>query len=130
MRNFTKPDFVFSPELDGVFLYSLYEDDLAYAKEVFESFLKDTKQEFEQIKEWYKKNEIKNIRHKLHKIKPTFSFVGLPDITEKTEKLIIACDSATDINSIEPTCTDLFTEIEGSFLLIENELKRMKNFVP
>lgn len=119
--------FAFSNELDQPFLQSLYGDDLEYAREVFEGFLSETKTEFEEIKKDYRQNDLKKMRQRLHKIKPTFSFVGLTPLTEKTEKMIIACDASSGTGQIEPGCSALFKEIENSFPLIENELSRMKD---
>ncbi|HEY6502819.1 MAG TPA: Hpt domain-containing protein [Chitinophagaceae bacterium] len=119
--------FAFNNELDQTFLQSLYGDDLEYAQEVFEGFLSETKKEFEAIKNDYGQNDVKKIRQKLHKIKPTFSFVGLTALTERTEMIIAACDAASNTGEIEPGCSALFKEIEASFLLVENELMRMKD---
>jgi hypothetical protein len=118
--------FTFSPKLDQTFLHSLYEDDLLYAQEIFNGFLVEAKTEFEGIKNDYSQNALKSMRQKLHKIKPTFSFVGLPRLTEKTEALIVVCDNSSDVTETEPGCSALFTEIEDSFLLVEKELLRMK----
>ena len=119
--------FAFDNKLDQTFLESLYGDDFQYAQEVFEGFLADTKTEFEGIKSDYRQNALKNMRQKLHKIKPTFSFVGLTTLTEKTETIIAACDVSSNTREIETGCSVLFKEIEDSFLLIENELMRMRN---
>jgi len=119
--------FAFDNRLDQPFLESLYGDDFQYAQEVFEGFLATTKTEFERIKDDYRQNEVKNMRQKLHKIKPTFGFVGLTELTEKTEMIIAACDASSNTSEIETGCSALFKEIEDSFLLIENELMRMRN---
>jgi len=121
--------FAFNTKLDQTFLDSLYGDDLSYAQEVFEGFLSETKAEFERIKSDYKQNVLKNMRQKLHKIKPTFSFVGLTALTEKTETVIKACDESSTTSEIEPDCSELFREIEDSFLLVESELMRMKDHI-
>ena len=120
--------FVFDSKLDQTFLESLYGDDFQYAQDVFEGFLADTKNEFEGIKSDYRQNALKNMRQKLHKIKPTFSFVGLTALTEKTETIIAACDVSSTTKEIETDCSALFKEIEDSFLIIENELMRMRNY--
>ena len=119
--------FTFDDKLDQTFLASLYGDDFEYAREVFEGFLSETKPEFDKIKNDYRQNDLKNMRQKLHKIKPTFGFVGLTALTGKTETVIAACDRASNTGEIEPGCSALFKEIEDSFRLIENELARMRN---
>ena len=128
MRKTTNDSFLFSPELDNEALQTLYENDFVYTSEVFTMFLKDTKNEFEQIKKSYKEHEIATIRQKLHKIKPTFSFVGLGALTIETESLICRCDTCSSIDEIAQECLALFEKIEQSFVLIERELIRMKEY--
>lgn len=121
--------FAFNPLLDQTFLYSLYEDDLLYAQEIFKGFLTETKIEFERIKNDYRQNDLKSMRQKLHKIKPTFGFVGLTALTEKTESVITACDHSSHAGETEPACSALFSEMEDAFLLVEKELARMKEYI-
>lgn len=129
MSKLTNTTFEFNSRLDQAFLYSLYEDDISYAADVFESFLNDTKKELEQIKEKYKENDIKSIRQKLHKIKPTFSFVGFTELTKETEYVIKSCDTSAAVNEIEPGCSELFSKISNSLQVVEEELYRMKTFL-
>jgi hypothetical protein len=129
MSKLTNTFFEFNSRLDRDFLHSLYEDDISYAVDVFESFLNDTKNEFREIKKKYKENDIRGIRQKLHKIKPTFSFVGLTELTKETEQVIKICDLSSCVTETEPGCSDLFSKISDSFCIVEEELSRMKNFL-
>ena len=127
MSKSTIPEFIFSAELDRGFLQSLYEGDLQYAIEVFENFLVNTKKESDILKKLYEENDIKNLRHKLHKVKPTFAFVGLTALTEQVEDVISSCDLATNFNEVEPGCSNLLNKFENSFRIIQAELERMKS---
>lgn len=121
----TNTEFIFSSELNQSFLQALYEGDILYASEVFESFLIDTKAELEEIKKLHLENDVKKIRYKLHKMKPTFGFVGLTALTEEIELVITFCDKSTDMSDAEPAFSKLLIQIENTFPLIEKELKRM-----
>jgi hypothetical protein len=121
--------FIFSPEFDRVFLESMYDNDLDYAGEVFSGFLQETKKEVEALVNFYNNGNVKGFRQTLHKIKPTFSFVGLTGLTEKCESLISFCDQITDMKLAEPQWTSLSAEFETAFLLVEKELERMKKHV-
>jgi hypothetical protein len=129
MSNSTNTEFVFSPELDKPFLDSLYEGDLSYASEVFENFLTESKKEFGELKEAHQANDIKKARHKFHKMKPTFAFVGLTALTEEVEEVIKICDVSENIIETEPRFVLLLNKIELSFNLIEKESARMKNHI-
>jgi hypothetical protein len=121
--------FIFSPEFDHVFLDSMYDNDLDYAGEVFSGFLKETKTEVEALANLYSGGNVKGFRQTLHKIKPTFSFVGLTELTEKCENLISFCDQITDMKMAEPQWTSLSAEFETAFQLVGKELERMKKHV-
>jgi hypothetical protein len=121
--------FIFSPEFDRVFLESMYDNDLDYAGEVFSGFLQETKKEVEALVNFYNNGNVKGFRQTLHKIKPTFSFVGLTGLTEKCESLISFCDQITDMKLAEPQWTSLSAEFETAFLLVDKELERMKKHV-
>jgi hypothetical protein len=129
MSTTTNTEFIFSTEMNQSFLQAMYEGDLLYASEVFESFLVDVKKEMEEIKKWQSENDVKKIRHTLHKIKPTFGFVGLTALTEKIEVIISIFDKSSDISETEPAFSKTLTEIQNAFLLVEDELKRMKAYL-
>lgn len=121
--------FEFDNRLDTEFLQSIYGDDLEYAAEVFSGFLSETRPEFNKIKASYAENDIKTMRQKLHKIKPTFSFVGLSPITESTEKIIRICDRSVNVSETEPGCAELFRSIENAFTIVESETERLKKLL-
>jgi Hpt domain len=121
--------FVFSPEFDHVFLESMYDNDLDYAGEVFSGFLKETKNEVEALMNHYGNGNVTGFRQTLHKIKPTFSFVGLTGLTEKCEELISFCDKITEMKLAEPQWTSLSAEFEKAFILVDQELERMKKHI-
>ncbi len=118
--------FVFSPDFDHVFLESMYDNDMEYAGEVFSGFLTETRREFETLTASYSNGNITGFRQVLHKIKPTFSFVGLTGLTEKCEELISLCGKITEMTAAEPLWTGLSGDIVKSFELVEKELIRMK----
>lgn len=120
--------FIFNPQLDHEFLNAMYENDIVYAEEVFSAFLEQTRNEFGQVRNCYSNNDWQCLRQKLHKIKPTFSFVGLTALSEKCEEMIAACDHEADIKSRTLLWEKLEQEIEQSFRTVESELARMKTY--
>lgn len=129
MSTTTNTEFVFSADMNQSFLQAMYEGDVLYASEVFQSFLVDVKKEMEDIKKWQVENDVKKIRQTLHKIKPTFGFVGLTGLTEEIEEIISLFDKSSNVSETEPFFSKIITEIQNAFLLVENELKRMKAYL-
>lgn len=128
MNSLPESPFEFNPQLDTEYLESLFGDDLSSIKEIFNSFLIDTKEGYRDVQTAYNEGDLKLLRQKIHKIKPTFGFVGLTSLTHKCEEVIAACDTSSAITQVEEACTGLFKEIEESFGLIESEVIRLDEF--
>ncbi|SEP79285.1 PAS domain S-box protein [Neolewinella agarilytica] len=80
-------EFSFSDRLDRAYLKKIYGSDTAYAFEVFSIFLDIIDGEFDSIFAALKAEDPNELQRSLHKIKPTFSMVGLTGITKKLEIL-------------------------------------------
>ncbi|MFZ1530203.1 MAG: hypothetical protein WAT19_15725 [Ferruginibacter sp.] len=128
MNSSPETPFEFSPQLDTAYLESLFGDDLSSIKEIFNSFLIDTKEGYNDVQTAYKEENLKLLRQKIHKIKPTFGFVGLTTLTHNCETVIAACDASAGITEVRAVSDDLFKQIEDSFILIENEVKRLDEY--
>ncbi len=74
--------FDFSDQLDIGFLKEVYEGDMEYAADIFEIFLDTFDEEYGKLKTSIQSEDCLAIRAQAHKMKPTFSMVGLTDITE------------------------------------------------
>lgn len=128
MSDLPRAPFHFDSQLDADYLESLFGDDLDSIKEIFNSFLIDTRQGYDDVQAAYTGGDLKLLRQKIHKIKPTFGFVGLTGLTHQCEEVIAACDAATGTAQVEASCKNLFAEIEKSFVLIESEVARMDTY--
>jgi HPt (histidine-containing phosphotransfer) domain-containing protein len=79
--------FSFNDQLDRAYLKKIYGSDTAYAFEVFSIFLDIIDGEFDTIFAAIKAEDTRELQRSLHKIKPTFSMVGLTGLTKKLEVL-------------------------------------------
>jgi hypothetical protein len=93
---------VFNKLLDAEFLNALYLDDFLYAEEVFGNFLKQNEAETKVLDALVLNGDIARFRAQLHKIKPTFSLVGLSNLTTESEKLLSICDKTPLLDIILP----------------------------
>ena len=84
--------FDFSDQLDIGFLKEVYEGDMEYAADIFEIFLDTFDEEYGKLKTSIQSKDCLAIRAQAHKMKPTFSMVGLTDITELFKALEIAAN--------------------------------------
>ena len=119
--------FTFDQRLDGEFLKSIYEGDVEHASEIFSLFIDTVPGLVKDIDESFALGTIELLRSKVHQIKPTFSFVGLTNLTKNAELLEKRCQETSDIQDIKDLYNELKNNYSQSFPIIEKELERLKN---
>lgn len=123
MSNFT---FQYSPKLDGAFLKSVYEDDLDIAIINFDEFLKMLPQQLHEMQQSFEEGNINGFRMTIHKVKPTFSYVGLTAISAKADVLEQMCLTIKSIREIDNKYVDFKTCLHQLIPVVQEELVRMK----
>lgn len=120
--------FEFNKLLDIEFLQALYVDDFIYAEEVFGNFLRQTETEIKNLDDLATKGDVIKFRAQLHKIKPTFSLVGLSNLTHESEKLLSICDKTPDLNFILPQYQLWLLLVKQWMPYAEEEYQRLQSF--
>jgi HPt (histidine-containing phosphotransfer) domain-containing protein len=118
--------FEFDPRLDAGFLRSLYEDDIENAAMSFDLFLSKYPQHLKEIEEDFIAGDLKSFRQKVHKAKPTFSYVGLTAFSIKAAAIEKLCDETNDLNNIKDLYQEFKNSLQEVIPVIEHELERMK----
>ena len=83
--------FIFNEKLDSDYLFSLYADDYPYIEEIFATTLHHFDQDFSAVEIAWESGNVADLKRATHKIKPTFGFVGLPDVQEFCRKFEENC---------------------------------------
>lgn len=117
----------YNPKLDTSYLANAYGEDIAYAADIFETFLEIIKDEVTTLKDVIKTTDDSLKRH-LHKIKPIFTMVGLSHISHLVEKMEISAMNKDKI-AIEKHHALLLKEIQESLPIIAQELERLKSMI-
>lgn len=97
---------IFQDEIDLEYLNEAYGDDLEYAKEMFVVFLSIVDEAMEALHEAVMNHEIEKIRQQAHKIKPTFTMIGLSSITKAMSQI-----EKTALEGDEQKTKDMFVEV-------------------
>ncbi len=118
--------FEFDQRLDAGFLNSLYENDIENAEMSFEFFLNKYLQHLKEIEEDFIAGDIKGFRQKVHKAKPTFSYVGLTEISAKAAAIEIICDNEGDLNKVKNLYQEFKNRLAELIPVVQHELERMK----
>lgn len=80
-------EFVFNGKLDRLYLEKMYGNDLDYAHDMFSTFLEIIDGEFDHLLVALRSEDRPEIKRAAHKIKPTFSMVGLRSLTGQFSEL-------------------------------------------
>ncbi|PUZ24239.1 PAS domain S-box protein [Chitinophaga costaii] len=121
----------FQSALDTKFLDALYENNLGYASDLFEVFVKTIHEEMAKIKTLLEEKDWEGMGFQVHKLKPNFSMVGLTAIAANMQTLENYLKS-NQLNKHLPEIPGLFAEVESALAanmpVVEEELKKMRAF--
>jgi HPt (histidine-containing phosphotransfer) domain-containing protein len=118
--------FEYDQRLDADFLQSIYDDDFEHAAISFEQFLLKFPAQLKELEDSFIANDISVFKQKLHKLKPTFSYVGLTAITARAEKIERLCNETPDFNVISGLYVDLKQHLNDFIPIVKAELERLK----
>lgn len=121
-------DFVFDKRLDAALLADLYGDDLAYACDMFGTFLTTALPEFNNLKAQIAAKNTAEVARLAHKLKPTFGMVGLPDLEQKMQ-LIEHSAKKNDHFAVWATAfEDLEQDVEEAVEAVKRDFNKLKNY--
>jgi hypothetical protein len=118
--------FVFDNRLDTEYLESIYEGDKDYAAVVFEQFILTYPEQLAAIDESFAKEDIVAYKGHIHKIKATFSFVGLTTLTSKAEIVEKNSGENYDLGTLTTLHNDFKNSLTELIPIVEEELKRLQ----
>jgi HPt (histidine-containing phosphotransfer) domain-containing protein len=125
--NFSKK-FIFNEKLDSEYLYSLYEDDYQYIEEIFATSLAHFDEDYNWIRTAFESNNLLDLKRAIHKIKPTFGFVGLPLVQHICKEFEDMCQRAGASTELITEYQQIVTTLADSKALIASEYNKLKEF--
>lgn len=125
---FSCEKYQFNDKIDVRFLHSLYEEDFLYIEEVFGTTLKELNNSEQQVEQAYIAGDIAALKKSVHKIKPSFGFVGLMETQEMCRSFEDACLAATSSDQLSIPYQQLKSLMEESKKVIESEYQKLKRF--
>jgi len=118
--------FTFSTDLDHEFLNKTYQSDLEYAHDMFKIFHKVIAKEVTQLNLFYSEKEFGQLGKLAHKIKPTFSMVGLTKLSTLMGSIESSSNNQEDLNSY---LNDFNEKIGASLELTRLEESRLESAI-
>jgi signal transduction histidine kinase/CheY-like chemotaxis protein len=123
-----KTSFTFNEKLNQETLTSLYNGDYVYAFDMFSTFNKIIDDEFVQLKTALKNNNIERIKAISHKIKPMFSMVGIPSITNIFEEIANEKESK-EIEFYKAKVENVFYVFNDFREIIKDQIKQLNIYI-
>ncbi len=111
--------------LDSAFLESMYENEKEDAVFGFEQFLNSYDRHFTELEQSFETGDVNLFRQKIHKLKPTFSFVGLTTITAKAEVIERKCTETSAIAAIRDLYHDFKDNLFELIPVVKDEYNRL-----
>ena len=127
-KPFEHNKFVFSQEIDNNFIFSLYEDDYSYIEEVFFNTLKHLDPDFQSIQTAFKAEDLAALKKAVHKIKPSFGFVGLSETQDICQKFEDFCQPGLSMDIVQPRYDQLVAVLNESKKVLSSEYKKLKAY--
>jgi hypothetical protein len=121
----------FHEELNAKYLRALYENNIAYAADLFEIFIKTIRGEVCKLEKFVHKKELENLKIQVHKLKPNFAMVGLTWVSDKMQDMEDALKDEPEETAlkIEALYAEIATEMNKFFPIVEDEFDKMLVFM-
>jgi HPt (histidine-containing phosphotransfer) domain-containing protein len=120
--------FIFSGQMDSDYLQSLYEDDFQYIEEIFGTTLSHFDPDFAAVQQAYEAGDLASLKKAIHKIKPTFGFVGLLRVQEICGEFENICQKANSTSELNQQYQQIVTTLAASKALIAAEYNKLKDY--
>ncbi len=125
----TNGKFVFNEKLSRKHLHELLGDDFDYAKVLFEIFESTIVPQIEDVKILYNQNDTIAFSKLIHKIKPTFSMVGIPGFDELLNRLELQSGKTSNLTLLKEDYQAFLDRATIYIPIIKNEKVRLEAYL-
>ncbi len=121
----------FHQELNARYLRALYENNIAYAADLFEIFIKTIRAEVCKLENFVRQQDLDSLKIQVHKLKPNFAMVGLTWVSEKMQGMEDALKEppASAGPKIQSLYAEIAADMDRFFPIIEDEFVKMTAFI-
>ncbi|MBX2876917.1 MAG: response regulator [Saprospiraceae bacterium] len=124
----TPASFQFSPVFDQSRLQELYMDNYDQVKLMFDIFLKNTPNSFAQIENQWETGDWLSLNDSVHKIKPTFTMVGLNYVSNIAKQLEDQSQQTQRASRMKESFQRFKAAVLESVHLVASEKKKLEEF--
>ena len=124
----TSVSYQFSKAFDAATLEQIFGGRETHIIPIFETFVRTTSKELDSIKDLEKEQNWEGLAEKLHKIKPSFSLVGLPNISQSIKSLENLCRTVTSPEKLKDGLAKFYEKVSQAISLVITEKERIGQF--
>jgi HPt (histidine-containing phosphotransfer) domain-containing protein len=121
-------NFTFHEKVDAAFLFSMYGDDFSCMEEIFATTLNHIDPDVDAIKQAFLADSPSDLKKAVHKIKPTFGFVGLTEVQHLCKEMEDKCLHINSTGQVKEDYERLITAMENARKIIETEHNKLKDY--
>ncbi|MBY0535942.1 MAG: Hpt domain-containing protein [Chitinophagaceae bacterium] len=114
--------FIFNNKFDTGFLQSMYDDDFTYIQEVFTITLDQLSTDLPVVQTDFEKGDIASLKKSVHKVKPSFGYVGLLGTEQACKDFEDLCGTTSDMAVLIAPFKNLWALLHESKDLLIKEL--------
>ncbi len=121
--------FIFQEGLDNELLYELYECDYISVLQTFQIFLDELNSNISELEQLFEEQNVSSFRKTIHRIKPVFSYIGIPELYKTFQGVEDKCNEVKDLSEMKPSFAELIKSVRKSGKTIETEKQRLEIFI-
>jgi HPt (histidine-containing phosphotransfer) domain-containing protein len=118
--------FRFNKRLDAKLLEELYFNDWDYVREMFKIFIENTVPEYSTLQNAFIAENWEEVRRLAHKIKPTFSMVGLSDIEAHMLELEHSAKNRVPHEALVEIFNKIERELPQGIAAVESDFNKLR----
>src|SRR5207247_2105405 len=111
-----------SEKIDLSYLKQIAEGNDAFIIEMIEMFLQKTPEALEKMNESFQEQNWEELRHIAHRIKPSYSYIGLPEVQLVLSEIESCSHAKTDLEKIPGMMLRVRQTSQTAFKDLEQEL--------
>jgi HPt (histidine-containing phosphotransfer) domain-containing protein len=124
----TPNPFIFNQKFDSNLLLELYDSDYTYMEEIFKTVMDHYDGDLAAVRINYDEKDLQGLRKAVHKLKPVFGFIGMPDVQELCFQFEQSCSAASGTGELSDKLKKLMPVLEECNIIIRQEYEKLVSY--
>jgi hypothetical protein len=117
--------FSFNKLIDTAVLFDLYENDYTYIEKIFQTALVNIESDLERVRLSHRFEDGEGLRKAIHKLKPTFGFLGMPFLERECSSFEKKCTIAQSTGELSVELDLLLAQIDEGKRAVEDDYRKL-----